>query len=208
MELLYPFLITFTLVFFSELGDKTQLLVLSFSAKNKTKNILLGVAIGTFFSHGFAILFGSKVACFSSEHFQFYLKIFTYISFVLFGLIGFFPKKSFNTDSTGDAISPKSGLLQKFSHMKLNCVFMVALCILVGELGDKTFLASLSLGFEYPNSKLPLILGSVCGMVMSNFIAIFCGRLIGKHLKQDFIEVLSNITFIVFGLLGFLNLLI
>ncbi len=208
MELLYPFLITFTLVFFSELGDKTQLLVLSFSAKNKTKNILLGVAIGTFLSHGFAILFGSKVACFSSEVFQFYLKIFTYFSFVLFGLIGFLPKKFLNSNQTTNNTSSKSGLLQRFSHMKLNCVFMVALCILVGELGDKTFLASLSLGFEYPNSKLPLILGSVCGMVMSNFIAIFCGRLIGNHLKQDFIEVLSNITFIVFGLLGFLNLLI
>lgn len=207
MELLYPFLITFTLVFFSELGDKTQLLVLSFSAKNKTRNILLGVAIGTFLSHGFAILFGSKVACFSSEIFQLYLKIFTYFSFVLLGLIGFFPKNLFHANQTDINTSSKSGLLQKFSHMKLNCVFMVALCILVGELGDKTFLASLSLGFEYPNSKLPLILGSVCGMVMSNFIAIFCGRLIGNHLKQDFIEVLSNITFIVFGLLGFLNLL-
>ena len=76
MELIYPFLITFTLVFFSELGDKTQLLVLSFSTKNKAKNILLGVALGTFFSHGFAILFGSRVAYFSSDTFQFYLNKF------------------------------------------------------------------------------------------------------------------------------------
>lgn len=207
MELFYPFLITFTLVFFSELGDKTQLLVLSFSTKNKTKNILLGVAIGTFLSHGFAILFGSKVACFSSDSFQFYLKIFTYASFVLFGIIGFFPKHSNNDNDPDHTISPKSKFLEKFLPSNLNCVFLVAFCILVGELGDKTFLASLSLGFEYPNSKLPLILGSVCGMVTSNFIAIFCGRLIGNHLKQDFIEVLSNITFIVFGLLGFLHIL-
>lgn len=202
MKLIYPFLITFTLVFFSELGDKTQLLVLSFSSKNKTKNILLGVAIGTFFSHGFAILFGSKVSYFSSETFQFYLKIFTYISFLLFGLIGFLPKKS--DDST---TSHKSSLLQQFSHLKLNCIVMVALCILVGELGDKTFLASLGLGFQYPNSKFPLILGSICGMVVSNFIAIFCGKLIGSHLKPEFIEFLSNITFIIFGLLGFVSLL-
>lgn len=206
MDWLYPFLITFTLVFFSELGDKTQLLVLSFSAKNKTKNILLGVAIGTFLSHGFAILFGSRIACFSNASFQFYLKFFTYLSFILFGIIGFFPKKS-EKKTTDSTTSHKSSLLKKFSYWKLNCIFMVSLCILVGELGDKTFLASLSLGFEYPNSKFPLILGSVCGMVMSNFIAIFCGKLLGNHLKQHFIELLSNITFIVLGLLGFLHVL-
>ena len=207
MELLYPFIITFTLVFFSELGDKTQLLVLSFSTKNKMKSILLGVAIGTLLSHGFAILFGSNIAYFSSVAFQFYLKIFTYASFVLFGLIGFLPKKEKNNNNINVSTSHKSSFLEKFSLMKLNCVFMIALCILIGELGDKTFLASLSLGFEYPNAKLSLILGSICGMVTSNFIAIFCGRLIGNHLKQNFIEVLSNITFIIFGLLGFFHIL-
>ena len=198
------------LVFFSELGDKTQLLVLSFSTKNKVKNILLGVAIGTFFSHGFAILFGSKVACFSNDIFQFYLKIFTYSSFVLFGLLGFLSQKTFSSSNSicknGDNSSHKSNLLQKFSALKLNCVFIVALCILVGELGDKTFLASLSLGFEYPNAKFLLILVSVCGMVLSNFIAIFCGRLIGSHLKQGLIEFLSNVTFLIFGLLGFVHM--
>ena len=155
MELIYPFLITFTLVFFSELGDKTQLLVLSFSTKNKAKNILLGVAIGTFFSHGFAILFGSQIACFSNDTFQIYLKIFTYSTFLLFGIIGFLPKEENNSSNS------KLNILQKFSSMKLNAIIVVALCILIGELGDKTFLASLSLGFQYPNSKLPLVLGSV-----------------------------------------------
>ena len=40
MNFIYPFIISFMLVFFSELGDKTQLLVLSFSTKDKAKNIL------------------------------------------------------------------------------------------------------------------------------------------------------------------------
>lgn len=204
MELIYPFLITFTLVFFSELGDKTQLFVLSFSTKNKTKHILLGVALGTFISHGFAILFGSQVACLSSASFQFYLKLFTYFSFILFGLIGFLPKRPKNYDK--ETFSCKYNFLHKFSTFKINCILIVAFYILIGELGDKTFLASLSLGFEYPTSKLPLILGSVCGMVTSNFIAIFFGKLIGNYLKQDLIELLSNITFILFGLLGFVHL--
>ncbi|MCI8383596.1 MAG: TMEM165/GDT1 family protein [Clostridia bacterium] len=210
MEWFYPFLITFTLVFFSELGDKTQLLVLSFSTKNRIKYILLGVAIGTFLSHGFAILFGSNVAYFSSDSFQFYLKVFTYTSFVLFGIWGFLPKNVCSNPSKASnnhKLSHKSNFLQKFCSLKLNCVFMVAFCILVGEIGDKTFLASLSLGFEYPHSKFPLILGSVCGMVLSNLIAIVCGRLIGTHLKQGFIDVVSNISFIVFGILGFLHVI-
>ena len=67
MNLIYPFLITFLFIFLSELGDKTQLLVLSFSTKGKASFVLLGVAIGTFFSHGLAIvkLLLSKVILFS-----------------------------------------------------------------------------------------------------------------------------------------------
>ena len=45
MEFIYPLLTAFCLVFFSELGDKTQLLVLSFSTKLKAATILIGVAI-------------------------------------------------------------------------------------------------------------------------------------------------------------------
>lgn len=205
MDLIYLFFITFTLVFFSELGDKTQLLVLSFSTKNKIKNVLLGVAIGTFFSHGFAILFGSKIAYLFNDSFQFYLKLFTYLSFILFGIVGFLPEKFKFTNS--DSSSYKSNFLQRLFLLKLNCILIVAFCIIVGELGDKTFLASLSLGFEYPDSKLPLLLGSICGMVLSNFIAIFCGKLIGNHLKTELIELLSNVCFLAFGILGLVHFL-
>ena len=86
MTFVYPFLVSFFMVFLSELGDKTQLLVLSFSTKSRAKNVLLGVAIGTFFSHGLAILFGSKLASFENVSFQFYAEILTYLSFLLFGI--------------------------------------------------------------------------------------------------------------------------
>ena len=99
MNFIYPFIISFMLVFFSELGDKTQLLVLSFSTKDKAKNILLGVALGTFFSHGLAILFGSKLGSLENQSFIYYSKIMTYASFLLFGIIGFIPKKHKNNDT-------------------------------------------------------------------------------------------------------------
>ena len=55
---IYAVFISFALVFITELGDKTQLLMISFSNKSTPFRILLGVAIGSFFSHGIAILFG------------------------------------------------------------------------------------------------------------------------------------------------------
>lgn len=201
MNLIYPFLITFLFIFLSELGDKTQLLVLSFSTKGKASFVLLGVAIGTFFNHGLAILFGSKIASFQNDTFQFYLSLFTHLSFLLFGFLGFYSLRK-NTQKEDD----KSSFLQRFSSFRLNYVVMVALSIVVGEFGDKTFLASLGVGLQYPDAKVSLILGSVVGMVASNSIAIFFGRFLGNKFNPVLIQVLSNIIFILFGILGLISM--
>lgn len=200
MNYIYPFFISFILIFVSELGDKTQLLVLSFSTKDKAKNILLGVTIGTFFSHGLAILFGSKLGDFQNETFRFYSELFTYCSFLLFGFIGFLPQKEKSNNS-------KSSILEKITSSKLNYIFIIAISIIIGELGDKTFLASLGMGLQYPKYRISLILGSICGMVASNSIALFFGKILGNKLNAKFIETLSNLLFIIFGLVGLINIL-
>lgn len=200
MNYIYTFFISFILIFVSELGDKTQLLVLSFSTKDKAKNILLGVAIGTFFSHGLAILFGSKLGNFQNETFRFYSELFTYCSFLFFGLIGFLPQKE-------KSINSKSSILELITSSKLNYIFIIAISIIIGELGDKTFLASLGMGLQYPKYRISLILGSICGMVASNSIALFFGKILGNKLNPKFIETLSNLLFIVFGLIGLINIL-
>lgn len=201
MELISTFFLSFFLVFLSELGDKTQLLVLSFSTKDRAKNILLGVAVGTFFSHGLAILFGSKLGVLENDTFKAYLEIFTYISFLAFGLIGFLPKKE-NIKNTS---SQKSSFLSKLSNFKISPFIIIAISIIIGELGDKTFLASLGLGINYPNCKISLILGSIMGMVLSNSLSLFFGRFLGNKFNPKIINILSNILFIVFGIVGLIN---
>ena len=144
MEYIYPFLISFIMVFIAELGDKTQLIVLSFSNSLKAKTILLGVALGSFFSHGIAILFGSSIGLLEDPFWHNIIEAFTYSSFILMGILSFIPKKE-KVDNVSDS---KEGIIQKISHLKLNYCIIIALTIMVGELGDKTFLASLGFGMQ------------------------------------------------------------
>ena len=206
MQYLYPLIISFMLIFFSELGDKTQILVLSFSAKNKASNILFGVALGTLFSHGFAIAFGSHVGMIGNNNFIYYLKIFTYFTFLFWGFTGFIKHKKSASVEKNTETNSKSGIMKFICSLTRNCVFIVASSIAVGELGDKTFLASLGLGLQYPLFKIPLICGSILGMVVSNSIAIFFGKWLGTKISASTIEILSNIIFILFGLIGILGL--
>lgn len=68
--------------------------------------------------------------------------------------------------------------------------------------GDKTFLASMGLGIDYPNCKFSLILGAITGMVASDSIAIFLGRWLGSKIPSYLIDLISNCIFIIFGIIG------
>lgn len=200
METIYPFFIAFIMVFIAELGDKTQLIVLSFSNTLKAKTILIGVALGSFFSHGIAILFGSKIGLLENAFWHNIIEIITYSSFIIMGIISLLPKKEkveFEHDS-------KEGITEKIFHLKLNYCLIIALTIMVGELGDKTFLASIGFGIQYPYAKLLLVLGAILGMVASDSIAIAFGKILNKYISETMMQKISGILFLIFGITGFL----
>ena len=200
MEIIYPFLITFIMIFIAELGDKTQLLVLSFAGGVKTRNIILGIAIGSFFSHGIAILFGSKIGVLENSNIHFIIKIITYTSFIIMGILSLLPKKEkIKADE-----NKKSSILNKIFTLNIGYTFIIALSILVGEIGDKTFLASLGFGIQYPAHKFMLILGAIMGMIASDSIAIVSGKFLNKFISEEKMQKISGILFLIFGVLGLL----
>lgn len=204
MNNLFPFIISFLFIALSELGDKTQVLVLSFSTKNKTSHILIGIAIGTLLSHGIAIILGSKICNYGDTNFIYYLKLLTYLTFLVFGILGFI--KLIKTSTNLTKTDYKLKLLNYISSLFKNCIFIVALSIAIGEIGDKTWLASIGLGIQYPMFKISLICGSICGMLLSNSIAIFFGKWLSHKISDKYIDILSNSIFIIFGFLGLINI--
>ncbi len=198
MWFIYPFIVAFLLIFISELGDKTQLLVLSFSSKLKANTILFGVALGSLLSHGIAIMFGSFLGNIENLTFQYFLKIITYISFIIFGIITLVKHDNKSETSNGGNKKLKSNL---------SYIIFIALTIAIGELGDKTFLASIGLGIEYPLYKIPLICGAIAGMIISDLIAIIFGKILLRKIPENIMQKLSGILFLIFGILGILNFL-
>lgn len=82
---------------------------------------------------------------------------------------------------------------------------LLLLALLFGELGDKTFLASLGLGIQFPNAKIFLILGAILGMVTSDAIAILFGKFLSSKVSSNCMNMLSGIIFLLFGVLGFIG---
>lgn len=199
LEFIYPFFISFILVFISELGDKTQLIALSFSSKLKFYIIILGLALGSFFSHGIAILFGSFLGNVENTIFQNILKIITYTSFIIFGIITI---KQKNSDE--NILSKNNSIMKK----NISYILFIAFSIAIGELGDKTFLASIGLGIQYPCFKIMLICGAIFGMIVSDSIAIIFGKFLSKKIPDNIINLCSGLLFLIFGFIGFINFIL
>ena len=146
-----------------------------------------------------AILFGSRLALLQNVSLLNIIRNFTYFSFIIIGFLSLIPKKE-RIDSNENA---KNNLMNKIINLKINYTFIVALSIIVGEIGDKTFLASLGFGIQYPSYKMMLVIGAILGMVLSDSIAIISGKFLSKYISEEKMQKLSGILFLIFGFIGF-----
>lgn len=140
-----------------------------------------------------AILFGGFLGGIENVAFHRILDLITYLSFIAFGILTLIPSKK--KEETGN----------KVFSMGKSYILIIALSIAIGELGDKTFLASIGLGVQYPNYKLALVIGAIFGMIMSDGLAIIGGKILGKKVPEEIIKKISGILFLSFGLIGLIT---
>ncbi len=173
---------SFFLIAIAEMGDKTQLVALSFATKYKPTKVLLGIFIGTIVVHLFSVIIGEKVSAFIPI---FYLKILIGLSFIGFGIWTLRGDTCDGREKKGNKLGP---------------IATVAIAFFLAELGDKTQLATISLAARY-HSFMGVWLGSTFGMVAADGIAIVVGIIAGKKLPEKLIKYVSTAIFIIFGTL-------
>jgi putative Ca2+/H+ antiporter (TMEM165/GDT1 family) len=169
----------FILIFIAEMGDKTQIIAMTFATKYKVREVLIGVFLGVFFNHGLAILLGRYLSKLISMNL---IQIIAGFMFVIFGLL------ALREDVVEDSKVKKS----------FGPIVTVALAFFVGELGDKTQLTAMTLSAE-GNYPFFILMGTTLGMIGTSGIGIYIGSKIGEKIPDIFIKMVSSIVFVLFG---------
>ena len=150
---------------------------------------------GSLLSHGIAIIFGSALGNINNENFRLILNLITNLLFIIIGIIILLKKEDIYDNKTVK------------NNVGISYILIIAFSIAIGEIGDKTFLASIGLGITYPIYKVSLILGAILGMVISDYLAIILGKILSKKISNNVINKISGILFIIFGILGYIKLI-
>ena len=177
-------LVAFGVIFVAELGDKSQLMALTFATRFRVGPVLLGITIATGVVHlvSVGIGFGLGAALPTG-----WINLVAALAFVAFGF----------WTLHGDTLTDEER--QKADRAVKSVVIAVGSAFFLAELGDKTMLATVTLATtEEPWGTW---LGSTAGMVVADAIAIAIGAMVGTRLPERAVKLFAAAAFVVFGLL-------
>ena len=182
----YVFLTSFILIFMAEMGDKTQLASLAFTARFKVSHVIAAIAAATVLTNLIAVFAGGFISGFLP------LRIIKTVSYVLFILFGVWTVLAKSEDEKG---ADKKVIINPF--------FTVAILFFISEFGDKTQIATMTLAMNEP--PLGVFLGAFCGMFCANLLGIAVGIMLGKKLPAKTIKYVSAALFITIGAAGLIS---
>ncbi|MET7338876.1 TMEM165/GDT1 family protein [Nonomuraea sp. NPDC005650] len=176
------FWISLAVIFVAELGDKSQLMAMTFATRFKTWPVLAGITIATAVVHLISVAVGGLIGDALPT---------TAISLVAgLAFLGFAA-----WTLRGDELTEDES--KKAQRTTRNALIAVTVAFFLSELGDKTMLATITLATQH--GWFGTWIGSTVGMVAADALAILVGRLLGKHLPEKAIRYGAAAAFAVFG---------
>jgi len=183
---LTPLVASFVLVAVAELGDKTQIAVISLSSRFKALSAFSGAMLAFMLTTGIAVAIGDALTLVLP---LFWLRITAATIFLIFGVYTIISRK--------DEAQPKT-------QEARNAVFSSFSLITLMELGDKTQFAVIALSAEY-ESPLLVYLGVMMAFALITGLGATVGTALTKFVPLKHIQLGSGIIFILLGVLFLIN---
>ncbi|WP_049565512.1 TMEM165/GDT1 family protein [Nonomuraea sp. SBT364] len=185
------FWISLVAIFIAELGDKSQLMAMTFATRFKAWPVLAGITIATTAVHLVSVAVGGLIGDALPTTAIAIVAGIAFLGFALWTL-------------RGDELTDEES--RKAQHTTRNAVIAVTVAFFMAELGDKTMLATITLATQH--GWLGTWIGSTVGMVAADALAIVVGRTLGKHLPEKAIRYGAAAAFAVFGVVLLVDALV
>ena len=182
--MLTALLISFGVIFVAELGDKSQLMAMTFATRFRALPILIGITIATATVHAASVLIGVLLGAAIPTR---AINVIAGLAFLGFGAW------TLRGDSLDDDEASKAERTTRSAVVAASVAFFLA------ELGDKTMLATITLATNH--NWFGTWVGSTAGMVAADALAILVGAVLGARLPERVIRFGAAIAFFVFGAL-------
>ncbi|MCK0091325.1 TMEM165/GDT1 family protein [Rhodococcus sp. F64268] len=174
--------LSFAIIFIAELGDKSQLMAMTFALRYRWWVVLSGILFATTAVHLVSVAVGHYLGVAIPTV---AISLVGGVAFLLFGAW------TLRGDSLDDDEQSKAGRVTRSAFLAVTSAFFLA------ELGDKTMLATITLATD--NNWIGVWVGSTVGMVAADALAIVAGVLLGRHLPDNAIRFGAAALFFAFG---------
>ena len=176
-------LVSLGVVFLAELGDKSQLMTMTYALRHRWWVVLSGVGIASFLVHGLSVTIGHFLGLTLPER---PIAFTAAVVFLLFALWTWRDGRDNDEEGVRPVAEPRHVLLAVISSFVL------------AELGDKTMLATVALASDY--NWAGVWIGATAGMVLADGVAIGVGAVLHKRLPERILHRMAGVLFLVFGL--------
>jgi putative Ca2+/H+ antiporter (TMEM165/GDT1 family)/protein-S-isoprenylcysteine O-methyltransferase Ste14 len=179
---LAAFLLSFGVIFVAELGDKSQLMALTFAIRYRVLPVLVGITLATSLVHAVSVAVGYGLGEALPVRWVLLAGGLAFLGFVGWTL-------------RGDRLSEAEG--SRASRSTRSAVWAASGAFFLAELGDKTMLATITLATQH--GWFGTWLGSTLGMVVADALAIMVGRFLGRQLPERLVRYGAAALFALFG---------
>lgn len=175
--------LSFGVIFVAELGDKSQLMALTFATRFRPLPVLVGISVATALVHLVSVGIGYGLGATLPTG---WISLIAGIAFLVFGA----------WTLRGDKLTDDEK--EKAERTTRSAIVAVGISFFLAELGDKTMLATITLATQH--GWLGTWVGSTIGMVVADALAILVGRWLGKRLPERLIAYGAAVLFAIFGI--------
>lgn len=174
--------ISFGLIFVGEMGDKSQLMALTFATRYRLRSVILGLVVSIGALIGLSVGVGAAAGNLLPTD---WIRLAAALLFIGFGLWGLRARPEEDQDLA--VKERRSGLLTVIAAMFL------------AEFGDKTMIVAMSLGSSY--NPWAVWLGGTAGMLAADLLAVFAGAWVAKRIPEAVVRYTAAGLFLVIGVL-------